>query len=191
VRGPLIAIALLTATVPAVAQDPAGFEIRAEYLLRRHDQGALPTSMLVAMLRDPYPETRVFAVRVVAASADPSQAMLLAEYLRDRDFRVRYEVMLAAGRFGEAGRGLAFRGLRDEIPKVRQAAAWAACHTGDPALEPLVTRLAGLRRSTVDRPRREGGCERRTAAATRRGLLAGSDRSPQRPCRAAIARRRC
>ena len=77
-------------------------------------------------------------MRVVASSSDPSQTVLLANYLRDQDFRVRYEVMIAAGRLGPAGRELAFRGLRDATPKVRQAAAWAACHGGPEALVPLM-----------------------------------------------------
>jgi cyclophilin family peptidyl-prolyl cis-trans isomerase/HEAT repeat protein len=127
--------------VAALAQDPGSFEARAEYLLRRMDAGLLPTSMMIAMLGDPFAESRVFAMRAAASSSDPSQTLLLAEYLRDRDFRVRYGVMIAAGRLGEAGRELAFRGLRDDIPKVRQAAAWAACHGGADALEPLIAWL--------------------------------------------------
>ena len=132
----------LTAADPAAAQDPASFEARAEFLLRKMDSGLLPTPMLVAMLRDPYPETRILAVRAVASSGDPSQTVVLRQYLGDRDFRVRYEVMVAAGRLGLDGRDLALKGLRDDVPKVRQAAAWAACHGGDEALVPLMTAMA-------------------------------------------------
>jgi cyclophilin family peptidyl-prolyl cis-trans isomerase/HEAT repeat protein len=83
----------------------------------------------------------VLALRAVAASADPSQAPLLREYLRDPDLRVRYQVMIAAGRLGEAGRDLALRGLGDAIPRVRQAAAWAASNGGADALEPLLAAI--------------------------------------------------
>ncbi len=51
--------------------------------------------------------------------------------------------MVAAGRLGPDGRDLALKGLSDAIPKVRQAAAWAACHGGgDEALESLMTWMA-------------------------------------------------
>jgi len=130
------------AATPVAAQNPAGFEVRAEYLLRMMDSGLLPTPMLIAMLKDPFPETRVFALRVVASSSDPSQTLLLWQYLGDRDFRVRYEVMVAAGRLGPDGRELALKGLGDGVPMVRQAAAWAACHGGEDALGPLVAAMA-------------------------------------------------
>jgi len=104
----IVAIVICGAAVsPVAAQNPAGFEVRAEYLLRMMDSGLLPTPMFIAMLKDPFPETRVLAVRVVASSSDPSQTLLLWEYLGDRDFRVRYEVMVAAGRLGPEGRDLA------------------------------------------------------------------------------------
>jgi len=139
----VVVIAICGAAVtPVAAQNPAGFEVRAEYLLRMMDSGLLPTPMFIAMLKDPFPETRVLALRVVASSSDPSQTLLLWEYLGDRDFRVRYEVMVAAGRLGPEGRDLALRGLGDGVPKVRQAAAWAACQGGEDALEPLLTAIA-------------------------------------------------
>ncbi|MCU0304803.1 MAG: peptidylprolyl isomerase [Thermoanaerobaculales bacterium] len=135
----------LALAVPTAAHDPSSVEARVEYLLRRMDAGVMPTPMLIAMLRDPYPETRVLALRAVAASADPGQAALLREYLRDPDLRVRYQVMIAAGRLGAAGRDLAVRGLGDAIPRVRQAAAWAAAAGGPDALPPL---LAAIDRET-------------------------------------------
>ena len=97
------ALAVTIAGTAAVvgAQDPGSFEARAEFLLRQTDAGVMPTPMMVAMLEDPYPETRVFVVRAVASSADPGQRLLLWQYLGDRDFRVRYEVMIAAGRLDE------------------------------------------------------------------------------------------
>ncbi len=140
----LVLVLLLcgAAVSPAAAPDPTSFEVRAEYLLRMMDGGLLPTPMLIAMLQDTYPETRILAIRVVASSSDPSQTLLLWEYLGDLDFRVRYEVMVAAGRLGPDGRDLALKGLSDGVPKVRQAAAWAACHGGDEALEFLMTWMA-------------------------------------------------
>jgi cyclophilin family peptidyl-prolyl cis-trans isomerase/HEAT repeat protein len=141
-RRATVAVIGLMVVLPVQAVDPSSVEARAEYLLRMSDSGLLPTPMMIAMLRDPYPETKVLAIRVVAASSDPSQSLLLWEYLRDRDFRVRYQVMIAAGRLGEDGKELAFRGLRDGVPKVRQAAAWAATHGGAEALEPLRSLMA-------------------------------------------------
>ncbi len=134
----LLFVSVLAIAAPAPAQGPESFEARAEYLLRQMDSGLLPTPMLISMLSDPYPETRILAIRVVASSGDPSQTALLTEYFRDHDFRVRYEVMVAAGRLGLDGRNLALAGLRDAAPKVRQAAAWAACHGGVEALGPLM-----------------------------------------------------
>ena len=64
---------VIAATVSA--QDPAGFEARAEYLLRQMDAGLLPTPMMIAMLQDPFPESRILALRVVASSSDPSQTV--------------------------------------------------------------------------------------------------------------------
>ncbi|MEE4272726.1 MAG: HEAT repeat domain-containing protein [Thermoanaerobaculales bacterium] len=125
----------------ATSHDPSSFEARAEILLEKSDSGLLPTPLMSAMLRDPYPEARALAVRVVASSSDPGQTLLLTEYLGDLDPGVRYQVMIAAGRLGEAGRGLALRGLGDGVGAVRQAAAWAACHGGEPAMAPLIKRM--------------------------------------------------
>ena len=149
---------------------------------------SLPTPMLIAMLSDPYPESRILAIRVVASSGDPSQTTLLPEYFRDQDFRVRYEVMVAAGRLGPDGRNLALAGLRDATPKVRQAAAWAACHGGVEALGPLMalmeqetdTRCSGhrhrqsvaFRRGRLGVPRGLGGDRRRCPASAGGGVLA-------------------
>jgi cyclophilin family peptidyl-prolyl cis-trans isomerase/HEAT repeat protein len=145
-RWAVLTVALLTilsaSTQASADVDPVSVEARIEYILRRSDAGTMPTPMLVAMLRDPFPETRVHALRVVAAAADPSQALLLREFMRDRDFLVRYQAMVAAGRLGPAGRQVALTGLRDDVDRVRQAAAWAASHGGEEALEPILARLA-------------------------------------------------
>jgi len=138
------AVIVMLGAVTVIAgtpHDPVSYEARAEFLLEKLDSGLLPTPQMSAMLRDPYPEARALAVRVVASSSDPGQTLLLAEYLGDLDPRVRYQVMIAAGRLGEAGRSLALRGLGDGVATVRQAAAWAACHGGEPAMAPLVKRM--------------------------------------------------
>jgi len=192
----------LAIAAPAAAQDPTSFEARAEFLLRKMDSGLLPTPMLVAMLRDPFPETRVLAVRVVASSGDPSQTLLLWEYLGDQDFRVRYQVMVAAGRLGHEGKNLALKGLGDMIPKVRQAAAWAACHGGDDALAPLVKAMGretdvGVRATALANLWRfdEAGWEPYAAAAAaaagadvqlRRAAAYSLSRSPRPEARAAL-----
>ncbi len=167
----LLFVSVLAIADSAPAQDPESFEARAEYLLRRMDSGLLPTPMLVSMLKDPYSETRILAVRVVASSGDPSQSALLPEYFRDRDFRVRYEVMVAAGRLGADGRELALAGLRDEVPMVRQAAAWAACHGGVEALGPLMAVMEqepdlGVRTTAVANLWRFGEADWETHAAS-------------------------
>ena len=172
----LLVTTVLTTAAPTAAQDPESFEARAEYLLRQMDSGLLPTPMLVSMLRDPFPESRILAIRVVASSGDPSQNALLAEFFRDQDFRVRYQVMVAAGRLGADGRDLALAGLRDPAPKVRQAAAWAACHGGVEALGPLMEFLAretdvGVRATAVANLWRfaEAEWESHAAAAAKNG----------------------
>ena len=192
----------LSMAASASAQDPTSFDARAEFLLRKIDSGLLPTSMFVAMLRDPYPETRVLAVRAVASSGDPSQTVLLWEVFGDRDYRVRYEVMVAAGRLGPEGRGLALKGLGDTSPKVRQAAAWAACHGGEEALAPLMASMGreadvGVRATAMANLWRfeEAGWETHAAAAAsgadvqlRRAAAYSLSRSARPQARAALRR---
>jgi len=132
----VLACGLLLAATAVDAQAPTTAS-RQSYLLRDLDRWSLNISIAVAMLDDPFPEVRARAVQVMASSADASQVPLLARYLSDGDPRVRRNVMLAAGRMGEPGLGLALHGLKDTTPAVRQAAAWAACHGGSVALEGL------------------------------------------------------
>jgi cyclophilin family peptidyl-prolyl cis-trans isomerase len=193
-------LTVLTIAVPAPAQDPESFEARAEYLLRRMDSGLLPTPMVISMLNDPFPESRILAVRVMASSGDPGQTHLLWEYFRDHDFRVRYEVMVAAGRLGPDGRDLALGGLRDAAPMVRQAAAWAACHGGSEALGPLMALMGreedvGVRATAIANLWRFGetGWETHAAAAAsssdaqlRRAAAYSLARSERPPARAAL-----
>ena len=132
----VLACGLLLAAVTVAAQTPKTAS-RQSYLLQDLDRWSLNTSIAVAMLDDPFPEIRAQAVQVMASSTDASQVQLLARYLTDGDPRVRRNVMLAAGRMGEPGLGLALHGLKDSTPAVRQAAAWAACHGGSSAFEGL------------------------------------------------------
>jgi cyclophilin family peptidyl-prolyl cis-trans isomerase/HEAT repeat protein len=69
--------------------------------------------------------------------------------MMDGDPRVREQAMLAAGRLGPPGLNLALHGLKDTSPVVRQAAAWAACHGGDRAFEPLSKLLEAERNRQV------------------------------------------
>jgi cyclophilin family peptidyl-prolyl cis-trans isomerase len=167
----LFLLSVLAIAAAAPAQDPESLEARAEYLLRRMDSGLLPTPMLISMLSDPYPETRILAIRVVASSGDPSQTTLLPVFYRDQDFRVRYEVMVAAGRLGADSRELALAGLGDPIAKVRQAAAWAACHGGAEALGPLMALVErepdlGVRATAIANLWRFGDADWETHAAS-------------------------
>ena len=198
----LSGVICLALAAPVRALDPTSFEARAEFLLRKMDSGLLPTPMFVAMLRDPFPETRILAVRAVASSGDPSQTILLGEIFGDRDFRIRYEVMVAAGRLGPDGRDLALKGLGDTIPKVRQAAAWAVCHSGEEALAPLMASMEqetdlGVRSTALANLWRfdEAGWESHAAAAAagadvqlRRAAAYSLARSPRPQARAALRR---
>jgi len=123
----LLAVVVMGATFVA-AQTPVGIGSRQVYLYRAIDGWDLELSMAVAMLADPFPISR---------------------YMMDGDPRVREQVMLAAGRLGPPGLNLALHGLSDTSPVVRQAAAWAACHGGDRAFEPLSKLLKAERNRPV------------------------------------------
>jgi len=132
----LLAVVVMGATFVA-AQTPVGIGSRQVYLYRAIDGWDLELSMAVAMLADPFPAVRAHAVQVLAANVDAGDLPLISRYMMDGDPRVREQVMLAAGRLGPSGLNLALHGLSDTSPVVRQAAAWAACHGGDRAFEPL------------------------------------------------------
>jgi len=141
----LLAIVVLGATFVA-AQTPVGIGSRQVYLYRAIDSWDLTLSMAVAMLADPFPAVRAHAVQVLAANVDATKLPLISRYMMDGDPRVREQAMLAAGRLGPPGLNLALHGLKDTSPVVRQAAAWAACHGGDRAFEPL-SKLLGAERN--------------------------------------------
>ncbi len=127
-------LALLTllpaAAISARAADESGMAPRRAFLYEATDRWWLDTSMAMGMLQDPYPETRTLAARVLAVNPTPERLRLLEEYAEDTSAATRQQVMLAAGRLGRAGLGLALAGLRDRVPAVRQAAAWAVCQAG-------------------------------------------------------------
>ncbi len=130
-------MALALAGTAAVATGGTGPEARRAFLLRAADQWWLPDSYAVVMLQDPYPETRAFAARALACNPDAGRLRLLGEYAADSSPGARTQALIAAGKLGAPGAGLAFAGLTDSVPLVRQAAAWAACHGGADMLEPL------------------------------------------------------
>ena len=144
----ILAILMLATTLTA-AQTPSAIGPRRVYLYRAIDSLDLELRMAVAMLADPFPAVRARAVQVLAANVDAAKLPLLNRYAMDNDPRVRERVMLAAGRLGPPGLDLALYGLNDKTPLVRQAAAWAACHGGDRAFEPLVKLLEAERSRPV------------------------------------------
>ncbi len=144
----LLAVVVMGATFVA-AQTPVGIGSRQVYLYRAIDGWDLELSMAVAMLADPFPAVRAHAVQVLAANVDAGDLPLISRYMMDGDPRVREQVMLAAGRLGPSGLNLALHGLSDTSPVVRQAAAWAACHGGDRAFEPLSKLLEAERNRPV------------------------------------------
>ncbi|HSO23586.1 MAG TPA: peptidylprolyl isomerase [Chondromyces sp.] len=133
----ILAAAIAAGAAQAAAQSPSTFEARQSYLFEALDRWGADRGPALTMLQDPYPESRVALARVLAANPSTAQLPLLVLYLEDSDPRVREQVMLAAGRLGRPGLELALQGLAAGPPRVRQAAAWAACHAGSEAWEPL------------------------------------------------------
>ena len=149
---PAIAAAALAAAGAAVAGAPDDFgqlDERRAALLAALDFGGLSTSLAVAMLEDPFPLARADVARVLASEADPSRVLLVGQYAGDSDPWARSYAMLAAGRIGRPALGIALGGLGDGVPLVRQAAAWAACHGGEEAFEPIVKLLQVEREPAV------------------------------------------
>jgi cyclophilin family peptidyl-prolyl cis-trans isomerase/HEAT repeat protein len=95
------------------------------------------------------PAVRARAAQVLASNVDAAALPLISRYATDNDPRIREQAMLAAGRLGPSALNLALYGLNDSSPLVRQAAAWAACHGGDRAFEPLSKRLKAERNPSV------------------------------------------
>jgi len=139
---------VLIAAVGA-AETPGSVDSRREYLSRELDRWEVALPVWVGMLEDPYPLARAQAVQGIAANMDDTRLSLLNRFAADTDHRVREQVMLAAGRLGSPGLGLALHGLRDAFPVVRQAAVWAACHGGAGAFEALTGLLATERSRPV------------------------------------------
>jgi HEAT repeat protein len=74
---------------------------------------------------------------------------LVGGYAGDSDPRARSYAMVAAGRIGRPALGVALGGLDDAVPLVRQAAAWAACHGGEEAFDPIAKLLRDERELAV------------------------------------------
>ncbi len=144
----ILVVVVLVATFVA-AQTPIGIGARQVFLYRAIDSWDLEMSLAVGMLADPFPTVRAHAVQVLAANVDAAKLSLISRYVMDGDPRVRVQAMLAAGRLGPPGLNIALYGLKDTSPVVRQAAAWAACHGGDRAFNPLVKLLEAERSRPV------------------------------------------
>ena len=146
------AIAALAAAGVALAAAPDDFgqlDERRAALLEALDFGGLPDPLAIAMLEDPFPQARAGAARALASEADPSRVALVGQYAGDADALARAYAMVAAGRIGPPALGVAARGLDDAVPLVRQAAAWAACHGGEEAFEPIAKLLLREREPAV------------------------------------------
>jgi hypothetical protein len=146
------AIAALAAAGVALAAAPDDFgqlDERRAALLEALDFGGLPNPLAIAMLEDPFPQARAGAARALASEADPSRVALVGQYAGDADAWARSYAMVAAGRIGPPALGVAARGLDDAVPLVRQAAAWAACHGGEEAFEPIAKLLVREREPAV------------------------------------------
>ncbi len=143
-----IAVSLVVVCMLVVgvgAQAPGGIDKRTVYLFRALDALSIDISIAVAMLKDPYPAVRMQAAGVLASNPDSGRLRLLMLYAEDSDARVRQRAMLAAGRLGPAGAGVALQGLKDRSTLVRQAAFWAACHGGPDAFKALSKAMRGER----------------------------------------------
>jgi len=127
----------LTAAPTDGGGDAARLTVKAS-LLQALDSGGLDAGLLAGVTRDPDPEVRELAARVIAATADPADVRQLARFWRVPDPRVQAAVALAAGRIGRSAGTLAAQGLVSRSPMVRGAAAWASAHTGAVATEPLI-----------------------------------------------------
>jgi cyclophilin family peptidyl-prolyl cis-trans isomerase/HEAT repeat protein len=152
----VVAVALATAVAGAVAPAAAGGEIRTDlaahttWIFGALDRWWLDTPRAVGLIRDPYPEARVLAARVLANNPDASRLRLLEEYVADSSPWVRQMTLIAAGRLGPAGVEVALTGLDDKTPLVRQAAVWAAAHGGARSFEAL-TRVLLMERDQAVR----------------------------------------
>ena len=145
-----LAALVMAGPVSAAAQDDFGqLDERRAALLEALDFGGLPSSLAIAVLEDPFPQARADAARALASEADPSRVTLVGQYAGDGDPGARCYAMVAAGRIGPPALAVSVRGLADAVPLVRQAAAWAACHGGEEAFEPVARLLRGEREPAV------------------------------------------
>ncbi len=140
----LVAVVLWAASGPTQTGPPAVTAGRAELravLLEGLDRGGLPGDLWGGLRREPDPELRVLAVRIMASTADPASLPRLMLFAQDADPRVREAVLIAAGRIGPSAAEIVRPSLAGPSALVRRAAAWAACHMGEALLEPMLGRL--------------------------------------------------
>ncbi len=136
-RRRLAVVATVTALAAGVfagvsSTPPHGGELGPS-LLADQDRGVVVPQRLAAAARSPRVRVRLAAVRLLASVADPSRAVRLGPFTRDRAVAVRRAAMVAAGRMGVAAGRWIRRGLRDRDGGVRAAAVWAAAQLGDGA----------------------------------------------------------
>ncbi len=137
-----LSFVLLLSSAVASAQGSAVSDGQMAYLSTALDRWGVDLPIAVMMLEEPSPPVRERVVQVLASTSDPAHRAILSNYLADSEPAVRQQVMLAAGRLGPVGLHLAVQGMGDGSPEVRLAAAWALCHAGNTAWEPLTVGLA-------------------------------------------------
>jgi hypothetical protein len=107
-------------------------------LLEALDRGAMERWLWKAAAQST--EGRRLAAEALASAVDPESVRQLRQLTDDPDPEVERTVMLAAGRIGRLADGSRPR-VASGSATVREAAAWAACHTGGAATQPLLDLL--------------------------------------------------
>ena len=118
----MVTCAVCLVGLVVIAESGENLTKRKSVLFAANDFQGMTNSIGVALLQDPFPESRRLAARVLASDADPQRLRLLSEYAGDADAWTRYHAMVGAGRIGPEGITIALRGLKDSAPVVRQAA---------------------------------------------------------------------
>lgn len=140
-RLPQIAALVADDTVAASNREKA---VRALATLGEQARPALPQITATANSNSPA-KVRAACVFAVSRIADKDEAtrVLTDRLLKDKDAAVRH---LAAARLGRVGTAAAAeplcKALEDSVDKVRRTAARALARVGEPAVDPLVQRLA-------------------------------------------------
>jgi len=138
-------LTICTLTAIGAAAGGTGHDLLRATLLEALDRGEVPDALWGGLLRDPNPDSRIRAVAVLASTAAPSQLLRLTMLARDRDPRVREQVMLAAGRMGAPAAELVRSALHDPSPVVRRAAVWAGAEVGAPCADAVLSAVGAER----------------------------------------------